>query len=149
MLNILAKLVQALKQVDPSKPEGVVLRAMVNNFVTAEALQAYKRGDKVAAKKLDEFATPQFQQAMNELQNKVRQLFYATPSRNAFFASFQYGKDPPKRDALRCVAAAAHQQPLTEADVVDVFRNLAEGMNLSPEQMQQLLQVPLILFLTR
>jgi len=121
LLNLLAKIVEAMNKADPNKPEGIVLGAMAKNFVTRETAPALQTGNTpINPQKPDEFKTQQFNQAMKELHQKHK-------------------NNPPKRDAIMCVAAAAHGQPLTGTDVYEVFRNLTEDVQLTPEQWQQLM----------
>lgn len=76
MINVLAKLIEALAKMDPNKPEGVVLRAMVKNYVTPETQAQLASGNPVSPVKPDEFKTPQFKEAVKVLHQKVTFLFF-------------------------------------------------------------------------
>lgn len=76
MLNMLAKLFEALNKMSPDNPEGVVLRAMAKNFVTQETAPALNTGQPINAQKPDEFRNAEFVNAMKALAMKVSVFCY-------------------------------------------------------------------------
>lgn len=71
LINILAKMVEAVRKVDPKKPESVVLQALNKTFVRPDTMGKLASGGPIAASNPAELQTPQFKEAMNALEQQV------------------------------------------------------------------------------